>query len=107
MSRFPTTEPGAAPSAAPTRTSGSEAGAANTPNPRTQHPTTREDPLVGSSRPPPTRHFANVPATTSPPEPGLRHLTPVTEEGHSRTCSTVVCRPLQWLHLILSTMFAL
>ena len=39
----------------------------NTPNPRTQQPLTREDPVVGSSRPPPTRQFNMSLGTTSPP----------------------------------------
>ena len=51
------------------------------PNPRTQHPTTREDPVVGSSRPPLTRLSVGGSATTSPPAPGRRHLIPA-RGGH-------------------------
>ena len=64
---------------------------AEPPNPRSQRPPTREDPAVGSSRPPLTRQLGGGQGRTSPLDTRRRHLTPVTEEGHSRTCSTVVC----------------
>ena len=85
--------------------------------------------IQGSSRPPPTRGNGKGPASLPASSAGICLLFPLTEkvrdwpfsasaarqrgqvchmpEERSRTCSTVVCRPLQWLHLILSTMFAL
>ncbi len=80
-----------------------------------QHAPTKQLPT------PPQPHQPNARASPHPPAPLHRPPSPFSAsaasngparpcqcaEEHSRTCSTVVCRPLQWPHLILSTMFAL
>lgn len=54
------------------------------PDRRTWNPPTGGVPRVGSSRPPPTRHFGRRPRTTSPLELGRRHLISVTEKRRVR-----------------------